>query len=796
MTLVLAPRGAAQEQAGALLPPVHAAGGHAAPCSSGCGTDTPLPAASPAFEEELLARINQRRAENALPPLKRHPGLLQSARFHARDLVEDAYFQYDTYDWIDNQLTFVCPWYTRIARSYGSYTRLTESIAGGYATPDAVLDAWLANDGHRANLLDPNVREIGIGYAYSPTAYYQHYWVVDFGRLETRYPLLINQDASSTTTTTVQLYLYGADTFTQMRLRNDAETWGAWQPFQSTLSWTLPDEPGLRTVWAELRNASSTVLVSDTITLLRPALAPLPRRVNFVYALDRAAFIPVSATLTLSNATTADVLTWDVTTQGDNFTVTPLSGTTPAQLFITPRLPLTPTLGRYEGALTVTVTAPLTATQKVQRVTVWLDISPTYPPYALYLPLVTRGYPLQFVPRTPNDLLYTQQWALARIQAPLAWSAAQGDGVLVAVLDTGVDYAHPDLLGKCRTDIDYDFVNNDEDASDDQGHGTHVAGLIAAATNNQRGVAGLGWNAQLLALKVMRPTETGQTTGTLGDVMQAIYYATDHGARIINLSLGSDPAQNLRCSAPEYAFLRDALSYAYEHNVLVFAAAGNAGGNADAVIPVNCPYVIGVAASTSNDSVASFSNRGQAVDVAAPGVDILSTVRGGGYQRWDGTSMATPHAAALAALIWSRYPTWTAPRVAAALLDTAQDIATAGTDTASGCGRINAAAAVITGTQSSVPQCKSTVFEAPPSSLQATSEAGAYVPGSLLVRFAANRMAQSIPLAVYGVEAEQPLYGGLRRLRVPAGQELRIAEALIQAGLVEQATVEPIFVGY
>lgn len=796
--MLLPPHGAAQNETAALLPPVSAEAGRAVPCATGCGTDTFLPPTQSAFEEELLARLNRVRADNALPPLRRHPGLLQSARFHARDMGEDNYFQYDTYDWINDQLTFVCRWDTRISRSYGPYTRLTESIAAGYTTPAAVLEAWLAHPGHRANLLDPAVREVGIGYVFSSTAYYQHYWVLDFGRLDARYPLVINHDASTTITPTVQLYLYGQGVFTEMRLRNNDEPWGAWQAFRADVGWTLPESPGLHTVWAELRNASSTTVTSDTITLLRPSLAPLPAAVQFVYPLDRAAFIPPTATLTLSNPTTADVLTWEASAQGDWFSLTPLSGTTPAQLVITPRLPLTPTAGWYQGALTVTVTSPITTLQRVQRVALRLLISPTYPPFSLYLPAVVRAYPQTIQPRTPNDVFYAQQWALTRLQAPLAWGAARGDGVLVAVLDTGVDYAHPDLQGKCRMDIDYDFVNRDEDASDDQGHGTHVAGIIAAATDNKRGVAALGWNAQIVALKVMRPTETGQTTGTLGDVVQAIYYATDHGARIINLSLGSDPSQNMRCSAPEYAFLREALRYAYDRGVLVFAAAGNAAGNADAVIPVNCPYVIGVAATNSSDVVAGFSNRGQAVDVAAPGVSILSTVRNGLYEYWDGTSMATPHAAAVAALIWSRNPTWPASRVAAALLDTAEDIGPAGVDTASGCGRLNAARAVITGTLSLTPQCKSSVFEAPPTvqALDGIPTAGGFVPGTLLVRWSAARSFQNAPLAAFGIQGEERLYGGLWRVRVPAGAELSIAQQLRDAGLVELVTPEVVLSGF
>ncbi|GEM_PF-4377563 len=128
----------------------------------------------------------------------------------------------------------------------------------------------------------------------------------------------------------------------------------------------------------------------------------------------------------------------------------------------------------------------------------------------LYLPLVMRAYrPPPPPPVYPNDPDYDYQWGLTKVRAPEAWALSTGQGVLIAVLDTGTDYTHPDLSGKVRTDIDRDFVNNDNDAMDDHGHGTHVSGIAAAATNNGIGVAGMGWDASILPVKVLDNSGSG-----------------------------------------------------------------------------------------------------------------------------------------------------------------------------------------------------------------------------------------------------------------------------------------------
>lgn len=292
---------------------------------------------------------------------------------------------------------------------------------------------------------------------------------------------------------------------------------------------------------------------------------------------------------------------------------------------------------------------------------------------------------------SPGDPLYSQQWALhntgqaggladADIDAPEAWGIVTGSAsILIAVVDTGVDYAHPDLNdGRVRTDIDRDFVHSDDDARDDQGHGTHVAGIIAAAANGV-GTVGVLWQASILPVKVL----DAQGSGSADQVAQGVQYAADQGARIINLSLGS-PA----CSQT----LADAVNYAFDRGAIIVAAAGNDGSAVG--YPARHERVVAVAATDNQDGLATFSNRGPEVDVAAPGVAILSTVPGGGYQSFSGTSMAAPHAAGVAGLILARNGALTNAQVMTVLREGADDLGASGPDGDFGYGRLNAFRAV------------------------------------------------------------------------------------------------------
>ncbi|MGC8946471.1 MAG: S8 family peptidase [Anaerolineae bacterium] len=383
-----------------------------------------------------------------------------------------------------------------------------------------------------------------------------------------------------------------------------------------------------------------------------------------------------------------------------------------------------------------------------------------------YLPLVLRAYrPPPPPPVYPNDPYYAYgyQWGLNKIWAPEAWALSRGGGVLIAVLDTGTDYNHPDLAGKVRTDIDRDFINNDSDALDDHGHGTHVSGIAAAATNNNQGVAGLGWEATILPLKVMN----AQGEGSTAELVPAIYYAADQGAKVINMSLGGAG------SCPED--LQAAVDYAYSRGVLLVAAAGNNGTN-QTVFPANCTHVLGVAATNSYDTRASFSNYGDHVSVAAPGTSIYSTLRGSGYGYMQGTSMATPFVAGLAALVYARFPTYTPDQVASAILDNAQDLGSTGWDAYYGCGRIDAFKALWEGARGDAPVCLGA--RAWGAGVEEPGSGGAEeaVPGEVVVTLRAGvraeRLFRAQGLASRGALLYQT-HSGVQvwRLRVPVGQE-------------------------
>ncbi len=285
---------------------------------------------------------------------------------------------------------------------------------------------------------------------------------------------------------------------------------------------------------------------------------------------------------------------------------------------------------------------------------------------------------------TPNDPEYpVHQYGPQIVEADKAWDITKGDpGIVVAVVDTGVDYTHEELTGKVV--LGYDFVNDDADPMDDNGHGTHVAGIIAAATNNGVGVASVGYNTRVMAVKVLNASGSG----FYSTVAQGITYAADHGARIINLSLRGT------VSSP---ILEDAVTYAWNKGVLVVAAAGNDGSNM-LVYPAAYPHVVAVSATDWNDNRWSLSNYGDYVDLAAPGVGIVSTDWAGGvgpYAARSGTSMAAPHVAAVAALALAVNPNLTNAELESLLTTTADDKGDPGWDPYYGAGRVNAYRAVL-----------------------------------------------------------------------------------------------------
>jgi parallel beta-helix repeat protein len=333
----------------------------------------------------------------------------------------------------------------------------------------------------------------------------------------------------------------------------------------------------------------------------------------------------------------------------------------------------------------------------------------------------------------PNDPLFGQQWALNQssdcdIDAPEAWSIKTGDpNVVIAIVDTGVDYYHPDLVANIWHDPvngnpGYDFVDinttlyieegftlcpdedytvPDSDPMDVFGHGTHCAGIASAVTNNSIGVAGVCWNCKIMPVKAgFKIKYGGQTTALLetDNIVVAILYAADNGADVISMSWGSLGFSQM---------IKDALDYAYEQGVVLVAGAGNDNEDAKFFYPASNENVISVAATDDADNRASFSNYGESVDVAAPGVNILSLrasgtdMYGGGthvvdenYYIASGTSMACPHVAGLAGLILSKnqncpYP---AQMVQSMIPYTTDKI---DTDQYIGTGRINAYKALV-----------------------------------------------------------------------------------------------------
>ncbi|MGI6415159.1 MAG: S8 family serine peptidase [Thermoguttaceae bacterium] len=322
----------------------------------------------------------------------------------------------------------------------------------------------------------------------------------------------------------------------------------------------------------------------------------------------------------------------------------------------------------------------------------------------------------------PNDPRFGEMWPLenlgqtggqsdADIDAPRAWEVTRGSGsAIVAVIDTGVDYTHPDLDGNMWVNagetagdgIDndgngyvddvygYDFINRDGDPMDDQGHGTHVAGTIGAEGDNAIGVAGINWDVQIMALKFIGPDGWGDGA----DAIEAIYYALANGATITNASWGGDPYSQA---------LYDAIAAARDAEHIFVAAAGNGnmlgvGQDNDATLYYPASYdldnIVAVAAVDDTDALASFSNYGATqVDLAAPGVDVLSTIRGGGYGLNSGTSMAAPHATGVLALVQDLHPDWTYDEVIGQVLGSVDPLPELYGVTVTG-GRLNAAAAV------------------------------------------------------------------------------------------------------
>jgi subtilisin family serine protease len=288
----------------------------------------------------------------------------------------------------------------------------------------------------------------------------------------------------------------------------------------------------------------------------------------------------------------------------------------------------------------------------------------------------------------PNDEWYAEDQAapLNTVRVPQAWDLSKSTGnQIVAVLDTGVDAGHPDLVGHLVTG--YNATSPNRGPIDDNGHGTMTLGIIAASANNGIGVAGVGWATKAMPVKVLAADGSGYDV----DIAEGITWAADHGAKVINMSLGG-PGDN--------SVLHDAVKYAVSKGVVVVAAAGNDGSDA-VQFPASYPEVIAVAATDAGGALTSFSSYGDWVDLAAPGWDILSTgVRSmtpAGFDPYwycTGTSCSAPIVAGVAALVKNKWPTFTPAQVAARLKVLSRDAGPRGTDPYYGAGILDAYAAL------------------------------------------------------------------------------------------------------
>ncbi|HSD83115.1 MAG TPA: S8 family serine peptidase [Anaerolineae bacterium] len=403
--------------------------------------------------------------------------------------------------------------------------------------------------------------------------------------------------------------------------------------------------------------------------------------------------------------------------------------------------------------------------------------------YTTYLPLLFNCYP-----RQAADPAY--QYDMNIINAAAAWGRCNlyAGNVTIAIIDTGVDLDHSELQANLLTG--YDFVDNDAVPEDGQGHGTNVAGIAAAALNGT-GVAGVAPTAKILPVRVLDNAGNGYES----DIAAGITYAADH-AQVLNLSLGGVNSS---------ATMQNAINYAVStRGRLVIAAAGNCGGSNfsangcqfqnQTFYPAAYSNVMAVAATTSTDEHASFSNAGSYVDVAAPGVGIYNTYPNNAYAAFSGTSQATPHVSGLAALVWAQNPGYAAAQVWSRITSTAVDLGPAGVDAAFGAGRIDVRQALGLTALRADPRAAH-----PTEAAQGTvidQRTAAIAPGRIVVKFKDTLNAASVSrvlAALPQAEVSQSIQAiEAQVLRVPVGTEWTTIDRLRARPEVEYA--EPDYV--
>jgi subtilisin family serine protease len=280
---------------------------------------------------------------------------------------------------------------------------------------------------------------------------------------------------------------------------------------------------------------------------------------------------------------------------------------------------------------------------------------------------------------TANDPYLGSEWHLAQVGASTAWDSTQGAGVTIAILDSGINVSHPDLVDHLVPG--YNFYSGNTDVTDVCGHGTAVAGVAAANTNNATGVAGVAGAARIMPIRVAF-SDTNGCTAYYSTVASGLTFAADNGARVANVSYSGVAGSSTIMSAANYMKSKGGL---------VFVSAGN--NNVDENITSD-GSVIAVSATSTNDTKASFSSWGNFVTLSAPGTSIISTDKSGGYSTWQGTSFSSPLSAGVAALVMSARPDLSGAQVESLLYSTAVDLGAAGRDPVFGYGRVDAAAAV------------------------------------------------------------------------------------------------------
>lgn len=291
-----------------------------------------------------------------------------------------------------------------------------------------------------------------------------------------------------------------------------------------------------------------------------------------------------------------------------------------------------------------------------------------------------------------NDSLLSQQWGWYRIRADMAYDeGCYGEGIIVALLDTGVDLDHPDLASNIIGG--WNFLDKNDNVTDCDGHGTMVAGIIAGVANNSIGVVGVAPRVSIMPLKVL-----SETDGSWVDLNLAIRYAADNGARIIGMSLGGYYSRLGQST-------ENAIDYAIGKGCILVAAVGN-DNSTEMFYPAAYEQVVAVSATDQDDNKASFSNYGDYVDFCAPGVDVLTTTIGGEYAYGSGTSFAAPFVVGVVALMLSEYPYLSGEEVVESLRVQAEDLGEEGLDQYYGWGLVDAGSAV---TETPIPESSGAV---------------------------------------------------------------------------------------